>query len=101
MVLPLCFGANYLALAAIARVTEGSPRRAWVRVVLAGLAAGMGVMQGWDVGALFSLFVAAYVIFQSLFMDEKNPGVVQNLGRGIGRVALVGRVRGAESQRTH
>ena len=89
VVLPLCFAANYLALAAIARVTESSPCRSWVRVVLAGLAAGMGVMEGWDVGALFSLFVAAYVIFQSLFMDEKNPAVVQNLGRGIGRVVIV------------
>ena len=86
----LCVAANYLALAAIARVTEGSPWRSWARVILAGLAAGMGVMQGWDVGALFSLFVAAYVIFQSLFMDEANPGVVPNLGRGVGRLVIVG-----------
>ncbi len=85
----VCIAANYLALAAVARVTEGSPLRSWVRVVLAGLAVGMGVMQGWDVGALFSLFVAAYVLYQALFMNEAGRDVVQNMGRGAGRVALV------------
>jgi hypothetical protein len=85
----VCIAANYLALAAIARVLEGSPKRAWVRVILAGLAVGMGVMQGWDVGALFSLFVAAYVVYQALFMNETDGGAARNLGLGAGRVVVI------------
>ncbi len=85
----LCVAANYLALAAIARVADRSPWRSWARVVLAGLAVGMGVMQGWDVGALFSLFVAAYVLYQALFMNEGNTGFIKNAGRGVGRVVIV------------
>jgi hypothetical protein len=85
----ICIGANFLALAALARVAEASPRRAWARVVLAGLAVGMGVMQGWDVGALFSLFVAAFVLYQALFMNETGDGFAQNLARGTGRVVIV------------
>ena len=49
----------------------------------------MGVMQGWDVGALFSLFVAAYVLYQALFMNDATSQVVQNAGRGAGRLVLV------------
>ena len=86
---PVCFAANYLALAAMARVTSSSPWRAWARVILAGLAVGMGVMQGWDVGALFSLFVAAFVLYQALFLNEDQPKPATKMGRGVARVVLV------------
>jgi hypothetical protein len=86
---PLCVAANFLALAALARVAETTSSRSWVRVILAGMAVGMSVMQGWDVGALFSLFVAAYVIYQTLFMETAGPAVAQKLGRGVGRVVVV------------
>ncbi len=85
----LCIAANFLALAALARVAETSPLRAWVRVILAGLAVGMGVMQGWDVGALFSLFVAAYVLYQALFMDEGSRDIGRKAGRGVAQVVIV------------
>lgn len=85
----LCVAANYLALAAVARITDRYPCRSWARVVLAGLAVGMGVMQGWDVGALFSLFVAAFVLYQALFMNESPSGFAQNAGRGVARVVVV------------
>ncbi len=58
----ICFGLNFLALAALA--DETSPKR-WIRAALAGFAVGMGVSEGFDNGALFSLVVAAYVIYQA------------------------------------
>ena len=85
----LCIASNFLALAALARVAETSRSRSWVRVVLAGLAVGMGVMQGWDVGALFSLVVAAYVLYQALFMDEGSSDIGRQMGRGITQVVIV------------
>ncbi len=77
------FGLFFLALAALADTT--SPRR-WVRVVLAGFAVGMGVMEAFDIGALFSLLVAAFVVFQAL--GAEGP-LVRRLAEGAGRLALV------------
>ena len=62
------FGAIYFALGLLA---SSSPRHRWVRLMLAGLAVGMGVMEAYDIGALFSLFVAAFVVFQALFLTGK------------------------------
>ena len=80
---PICFGLNFLALAALA--DETSPRR-WVRVALAGLAVGMGVMEAFDIGAIFSIMVAAFVIFQSL--AGKGPAV-KKLALGARRLGVV------------
>ncbi len=80
---PIGFGLNFLALAALADDT--SPRR-WIRVVLAGLAVGMGVMEAFDIGAIFSLFVAAFVVYQALAADGPLPRRVAN---GLGRLLLV------------
>src|ERR1017187_4072337 len=60
---PLSFGCDFLALAALADQT--SPKR-WLRVALAGFAVGMGVMEAFDIGAIFSMVVAAFVVYQAL-----------------------------------
>jgi len=90
---PLSFGLDFLALAALA--DESSPRR-WVRVVLAGTAVGMGVTEAADIGALFSLFVAAFVICQALNGEAPEesgapqPGDTgRNLALGLARLAVV------------
>jgi len=80
---PLSFGCNFLALAALA--DETSPKR-WIRVVLAGFAVGMGVMEAFDIGAIFSLVVAMFVVFQSLAGEGALP---RRLGWGLARLALV------------
>lgn len=80
---PLCFGLDFLALAALA--DQSSPRR-WLRVALAGLAVGMGVMEAFDIGAIFSIVVAAFVVFQALAGEGTVP---QRLTRGAGRLAVV------------
>ncbi len=63
---PLTIGLSFLALAALVDTT--SPR-SWVRVVLAGMAVGMGVVEGADIGAIFSLYVAAFVAYQALISE--------------------------------
>lgn len=60
--------------------------RGWVRHALAGFAVGLGVMDGADVGAILSLYVAAYVAFESWY----EPGPVgTRVLRGGARLALV------------
>ncbi len=51
------------------------------------MAVGMGVIEGFDNGAIFSLFVAAFVLYQALFLTGGETG--GNLGRGVARIALV------------
>ena len=79
----LCFGLNFLALGLLMMQL---PRRPWLKFVLAGFAVGLGVMEGYDIGALFSLCFAAYVLYTAL-MDE-GPAAAK-LARGVGRVAVV------------
>lgn len=81
---PIAFGMSFLAIGALADTT--SPRR-WLRVGLAGGAVGMGVSQAYDIGALFSLFVAAYVIFQSVVGEGT---IVKRAANGVARLAVVG-----------
>ena len=58
----------FLALAALNAKRQGNP---WLNAALAGLAVGMAVVEGADNGVFFSLFVAAYVVYQS-FVEEKS-----------------------------
>jgi len=80
---PLSFGCDFLALAALA--DETWPRR-WLRVALAGFAVGMGVMEAFDIGAIFSLAVAAFVVFQALAGEGPMP---KRLAGGLSRLAVV------------
>lgn len=81
------FGMDYLALAMVVSNSATTPRwLRWLRLVLAGFAVGVGVVEGADNGAIFSLFVAAYVFYQSLIEEGT---VVKNIGRGIGRVVVI------------
>ena len=80
---PIAFGMNYLALGALADTT--SPRR-WLSVMLAGFAVGLGVMEAADIGALFSIFVAAFIVVQSLVA---TGSLGQRILTGLGRLAVV------------
>ena len=82
---PVCFAANFLALAAVANPKAPHP---WLRFILAGLAVGLGVMEGFDIGAIFSIFVAAYVLFQSWNTEETAP-TGKKILKGVLRVATV------------
>ena len=76
-------GMTFLALAALADTT--SPRY-WLRAILAGFAVGMGVMEGADVGAILSLFVAVFIIYQAWAAEGSR---VKNMAVGLSRLALV------------
>ena len=66
----ICGGMAFLAIAA-AYDPKGQPRLP--QIILSGLAVGVGLMEGYDVGALFSLFVGLFVIVQAL-MAEGSTG---------------------------
>src|ERR1035441_3733571 len=50
----------FLALAAL---VTGSIRQTWIKAALAGLAVGMSVMEGFDSGAILSVYAAVFVVF--------------------------------------
>jgi hypothetical protein len=81
--LPLAVASMFVALAAL--VTPAS-ERFWLKAALAGLAVGMAVMEGFDSGAILSLYIAVFTLFQCI-----QAGWVDawNWVRGLGRVVLV------------
>jgi hypothetical protein len=59
----------------------------WARLALAGLVVGINVMEGGDIGAILSVFVALFVFFKSLM--EENAALALRIGRSIARVAII------------
>lgn len=80
------FGACYLALGFLADTTS-KPRG--VRLVLAGLAVGFGVVEAFDIGAIFSMYIAAFLLFQALFLSEGQEPLGPKLTRGFTRLAVI------------
>jgi hypothetical protein len=60
-------GMAFLALAAL---TTPAIKQIWAKAVLAGLAVGMGLMEGFDVGAILSIYVGAFVVFYWATREE-------------------------------
>lgn len=71
---------------AMGLLLDNSPRLRWLRVILAGFAVGMGVCEGADVGAIFSLYVAAFVLYQAWIAEGPRT---RNITVGVSRLALV------------
>ena len=80
---PLALAAAFLALAAL---QNSSSRHQWAKTLLAGMAVGFGIMESFDLGALFSPFIAMFVLFQALTSD--GPPVKKWM-HGVVRVVLV------------
>lgn len=59
-------GMIFLALAAL---TTKSIRQLWARAILAGLAVGVNLMEGFDVGAILSVYVGLFIACQ-IFLAE-------------------------------
>ncbi|MBN8249418.1 MAG: hypothetical protein J0L84_18485, partial [Verrucomicrobia bacterium] len=75
------------ALLALAALSGRDSRRFWTRAVLAGIAVGFAVIEGADVGAILSLFVAACALVSGWLALDFPPA-----RRGIavvGRLAVV------------
>lgn len=77
--------AIFLALAALLSATR---RTGLVGTMLAGFATGLGVMEGYDTGAIFSLVVAAFAVALTVISGGQDS-LGRRLSTGIGRVALV------------
>ncbi len=76
--LPLCVASVFLAFAAL--VSRIQP--AWARPVLAGGALASALMEGFDNGAIFSLYVAAFAVFHAWnSRPTDSPG--PRLGAGL------------------
>jgi hypothetical protein len=88
-----CWGLGTRALVlasaffAMAAVQASFGRQAWAKVCLGGLAVGMAVMEGFDVGAIFSIYVAAFVVATTAARSEKIG--VAGIAQGVWRVAVV------------
>jgi hypothetical protein len=60
----------------------------WIKAVLAGLSTGMAVMEGFDVGAILSIYVAVFVVFR--FMStESDPAKAAGKTIYVGVVLVV------------
>lgn len=87
-----CWGVSAHVLAAamtflaLGLVADPNPRGRWIRVALAGFAVGMGVCEGADVGAILSVYLAAFIAYQALTTEGSR---IKNLVIGLGRLMLV------------
>ena len=79
----ICCGLCLLAMAVIGTELR---RYQWLKLVLAGFLVGLGVIEAFDIGALFSLFFASY-LFYSCLVSEGT--MLQGVRRGITGVILV------------
>jgi hypothetical protein len=80
--LVLCMAA---VLVALATMVARTPR--WTHYVVAGAAVGMSVMEGFDKGAIISLYIAAFVLFQAWLSSGTSA---RKLAVGALRLACVG-----------
>ena len=77
----------FLAMAGIVNALRESGLRMIAWVVLGGLGLGQGVMESFDVGGIFSLYVALFVVAAALNRG-KQPSGLQS-AKGVGLVAVL------------
>lgn len=83
----MAFGMDFFALALIVSNSTTTPRLVrWVRLALAGFAVGLNVVEAADIGAIFSLLVAAFALYQSFTEDGTT---IKKIGRAVGRITVI------------
>jgi hypothetical protein len=81
-------GMDFVALGLIVSNAPETPAPTrWLRLMLAGLCVGINVMEAADIGAIFSLFIAAFVFFKAL--TEEGVPAFQKIAGGILRVVVL------------
>jgi hypothetical protein len=81
-------GLVFFALGLVVSVSPTMPcYQRWARVGLAGLAIGMNFNEGTDIGMLFSICSAVFIVYYALVTSTSNP--VTDLLKGFGRVGVV------------
>jgi hypothetical protein len=81
---PITIGMAYFALAAVVSSTSRWP---WLKILAAGLALGIAVSEGADIGAIFSIFVAAFTVYHAWTVGE-GPSL-NRVVSGLGRVLVM------------
>jgi hypothetical protein len=77
----VCCGMIFVALGVL---VSPNIERLWIKGVLAGLSTGMAVMEGFDVGAIMSLYVACFVVFLFLSTEQdKFSAVTKTISVGL------------------
>ena len=90
----LTFATSFLAAAFVLRALKSRPL---ANLALAGICVGLGLMEGYDIGALFSLYIAAFVLFG--FVIKSMP-LRRAAGRGFAGIAVVALVAGLAAAQT-
>jgi hypothetical protein len=80
---PLTQAIVFLALVAI----QSQFRHPLIKLLLAGSAVGMGIMHGFDVGALYSLYVAAFAVM--FYLVHSTRSMPAKVAVGAGQVAII------------
>ena len=96
----LTFATTFLAAAFVLRALKSRP---WANLALAGICVGLGLMEGYDIGALFSLYIAAFVLFGFVIKSletGKQTALGQAAGRGLAGIAVVALVSGLAASQT-
>ncbi len=96
----LTFATTFLAVAFVLRALKSRP---WPNLALAGICVGLGLMEGYDVGALFSLYIAAFVLFGFVIKPletGKQTALGQAAGRGLAGIAVVALISGLAASQT-
>ncbi len=91
---PLTLAFSFLALAAI---QSSRKRFSWIKIILAGFAVGLAVTEGFDVGAIFSLYVGAFVLFLAWVSESTTAGKIKT---GVIALALVAAFAGLMAMQT-
>lgn len=72
---------------AMAAVVSPGIRKGWIRLALAGFAVGVGVSEGFDTGAIFSLYLAAFALVW--FGFKSSEPALRGWGLAGGRVIVL------------
>ena len=84
----IAIGMDFFALALIVSVSAETPLiQRLTRLALAGLCVGMNVIEAADIGAIFSLFISAFVVVNAF--NQESGQVAAKITKGLGNVALV------------
>jgi len=84
----IALGMDFFALAlTISNTKETAWHIRWTRLALAGLCVGLNVIEAADIGALYSILVAAFVFYKS--WTEEDGGHFKRVIRGTSHVAII------------
>jgi len=85
----VAFGLDFFALALVVSNTPATPIFIrWARLALAGLCVGLNVMDAADIGAIFSLCIAAFVFYKAI-VEANDSAIPTRIARGVGSVVVI------------